>query len=157
MFTHLSNSITFLPTIFVLGDFDALYADLLVSGWWQCHGLYTLWWHRNYSALIQWGYSQCSPPRGRSLRWRHNDHDGVSDHQPHDCLLNRLFWRISKKTSKLSVTGLCAGTSEFPAQMASNAEKVSIWWRHHVTSVVCNPSQYDKTLWVLFTEHREGP
>ena len=21
---------------------------------------------------------------------------------------------------------------EFPAQMASNAEKVSIWWRHHV-------------------------
>ena len=23
-------------------------------------------------------------------------------------------------------------TGEFPAQMASNAEKVSIWWRHHV-------------------------
>ena len=22
---------------------------------------------------------------------------------------------------------------EFPAQMASNAENVSIWWRHHVT------------------------
>ena len=21
---------------------------------------------------------------------------------------------------------------EFPAQMASNADKVSIWWRHHV-------------------------
>ena len=41
-----------------------------------------------------------------------------------------------KKTSKLSVTGLCAGnsptTGEFPAQMASNAENVSIWWRHHV-------------------------
>ena len=31
---------------------------------------------------------------------------------------------------------VCAGnspvTSEFPAQMASNAENVSIWWRHHV-------------------------
>ena len=25
-----------------------------------------------------------------------------------------------------------AGTGEFPAQMASNAENVSIWWRHHV-------------------------
>ena len=41
-----------------------------------------------------------------------------------------------KKTSKLPVTGLCAGnspgTGEFPAQMASNAENVSIWWRHHV-------------------------
>ena len=33
------------------------------------------------------------------------------------------------------VTGLCAGnspvTGEFPAQMASNAENVPIWWRHH--------------------------
>ena len=40
-----------------------------------------------------------------------------------------------KKTSKLRVTGLCAGNlpkaGEFPAQMASNAENVSIWWRHH--------------------------
>ena len=47
-----------------------------------------------------------------------------------------LFRRRSKKTSKLCVTGLCAGnspwTGEFPAQMASNAENVSIWWRHHV-------------------------
>ena len=25
------------------------------------------------------------------------------------------------------------GTGEFPAQMASNAENVSIWWRHHST------------------------
>ena len=70
-----------------------------------------------------------------SLRWRHNELDGVSDHQPHDCLLNRLFGRRSKRTSKLRVTGLCAGnspgTGEFSAQMASNAENVSIWWRHH--------------------------
>ena len=35
----------------------------------------------------------------------------VSNHQPHDCLLNRLFRRRSKKTSKLRVTGLCAGNS----------------------------------------------
>ena len=41
-----------------------------------------------------------------SLRWRHNEHDGVSNHQPHGCLLNRLFRRRSKKTSKLLVTGL---------------------------------------------------
>ena len=70
-----------------------------------------------------------------ALHWRHNGHDSVSKHQPHDCLLNRLFRRRSKKISKLRVTGLCAGnspeTSEFPAQMASNAENVSIWWRHH--------------------------
>ena len=70
-----------------------------------------------------------------SLRWRHNGRDSVSNHQPHDCLLNRLFRRRSKKTRKLRVAGLCAGnspgTGEFPAQMASNAENVSIWWRHH--------------------------
>ena len=70
-----------------------------------------------------------------TLRWRHNGCDSVSNHQPHHYLLNRLFRRRSKITSKLRVTGLCAvnspGTGEFSAQMASNAEKVSIWWRHH--------------------------
>ena len=69
------------------------------------------------------------------LRWRHNGRDSVSNHQPHDCLLNRLFRRRSKKASKRRVTGLCAGNSPgtggFPSQMASNAENVSIWWRHH--------------------------
>ena len=70
-----------------------------------------------------------------SSRWRHNGRDGVSNHQHHDYLLNRLFRHRSKKTFKLRVTGLCGGnspgTGEFPAQMASNAESVSIWWRHH--------------------------
>ena len=49
-----------------------------------------------------------------SLHWRHNDHDRVSNHQPHGCLLNRLFRRRSKKTSKLRVTGLCVGNSPGP-------------------------------------------
>ena len=61
--------------------------------------------------------------------------DGVSNHQLHDFLLKRLFRRRSKKTTKLCDTGLCAGnspvTGEFPAQMASNAENVSIWWWRH--------------------------
>ena len=70
-----------------------------------------------------------------SLLWCHNGRSSVSNHQPHDCLLNRLFRRRSKRTPKLRVTGLCAGnspgTSELPAQMASNTENVFIWWRHH--------------------------
>ena len=74
-----------------------------------------------------------------SLQWRHNGRNGVSNHQSRDCLLNRLFRRRSKKTSKLRVAGLCAGnspvTGEFPAQIASSAENVSIWWRHHVNCV----------------------
>ena len=66
-------------------------------------------------------------PRGPSTsQWRHNGHGGVSNHQLHRCLLNRLFRRL-KETSKLRVTGLCAGnspaTGEFPAQMASETRK----------------------------------
>ena len=92
-----------------------------------------------------------------ALQWRHNERDSLSNHQPHDCLLNRLFGRRSKKTSKLNVTGLCVGnspvTGEFPAQMASNAENVSIlmtssWHGLHMCCV--NPIQ-------LFGDVNNGP
>ena len=73
-----------------------------------------------------------------ALQWRHNERNGLSNHQPHDCILKRLFRCRSKKTSKHRVTVLCVGnspvTGEFPAQLASNMENVSIWWRHHGVS-----------------------
>ena len=79
------------------------------------------------------------------LQWRHNGREIVSNRQPRDCLLNRLFRRRSKKTSKLRVTGLCAenspGTGEFPAQMSSNAENVSIWRRHHADALLSLPNR----------------
>ena len=63
-----------------------------------------------------------------TLQWRHNERDGVSNHQSHDCLLNLLFRRRSRKASKLRVTGLCERnspvTGEFPAQRASNADDI---------------------------------
>ena len=75
------------------------------------------------------------PSQSIILLWRHIGHDGVSNHQPHNYLLNRLFRCRSNRTSKLRVTGLCEGnssvTGEFLEQGASNAENVSIWWRHH--------------------------
>ena len=87
--------------------------------------------------MLAWSYT---------LQWRHNGHDSGSNHQPHDCLLKRLFRRRSKNTSSLRVTGLCAGnspgTGEFPAQMASNAENVSIWWRHHDIRLLASLSQF---------------
>ena len=68
-----------------------------------------------------------------TLQWHHIERGGVLKRPPHDCLLKQLFRRRSKKTSKFRVTGLCEGNSpgigEFPAQRASNAENVSIWWR----------------------------
>ena len=61
---------------------------------------------------------------GSSLQWRHHGHDGVSTHRRLYCLLNRLFRRISKETSKLPVTGLGEGkppvTIGFLSQKASN-------------------------------------
>ena len=76
-----------------------------------------------------------------TLQWRYNERDGVSNHQPHDCLLNRLFRRRSKKASELRVTGLCEGnspgTGEFPTQRASNEENVSILRRHHEICTMC--------------------
>ena len=73
-----------------------------------------------------------------SLQWCHNGHDGVSNHQPHDCLLNRLFKAQIKENIKASRHWLLCGefTGEFPAQRASNAENVSIWWRHLYVLVV---------------------
>ena len=84
-------------------------------------------WYMGWSAMQLGQESQWWRHLGYTLQWRYNERGGVSYHQPHDCLLNRLFRRISKKTSKLCITGLCGGnspvTSEFPAQRASDAEK----------------------------------
>ena len=36
-----------------------------------------------------------------ALQWRHNERDGFSNHQPHDCLLNRLFKAQIKENIKI--------------------------------------------------------
>ena len=80
---------------------------------------------RRYSpALVRWVAVT------RTLHWRHNQRNSVSNHRRLDCLLNILFRRRSKKTSKLSVTGICEGnspvTGEFPAERARDAKNVSL-------------------------------
>ena len=94
-----------------------------------------------------------------SLQWHHNERDGVSNHQPHDCLLKRLFTRRSKKTSKLRVTALYSGnspvTGEFPAQRASNAENVSNWWRHHVIKLCCSRNAWRSRSYMFLVAESE--
>ena len=82
----------------------------------RCSDIIT-WW--NFSKILA----------RDTLQWCYKEHDGVLNHQPHNCFLNRLFSHRSKKTSKLRVTGLYSGefTGEFPTQRASNAENFSSW------------------------------
>ena len=113
----------------------------------------SMWQYSCYITLAKWRHiswpTWVQVPDGTNqlpaLHWSHNEPDGVSKYQPRDCLLNCLFRRRSKKTSKLRVTGLCVGnspgTGEFPALMASNTENVSIWWRHHVNQCWLNISK----------------
>ena len=118
-----------------------------IKGWLNVKGKFCSWWSTQQlrgtdgSAISwpPWEYVSywCYPT---PLQWHHDGHNDISNHQPHDCLLYRLFRHRSKKTSKLCVTGLCEGNSpvtcEFPAQRASKAGNVSIWWRHHGHSVI---------------------
>ena len=49
-----------------------------------------------------------------ALQWRHNEHDGASNHQLHDCLLHRLIkWR-SKKTSNSASLAFVRGIHRWP-------------------------------------------
>ena len=106
--------------------------------------------------MTSWLFYLCNRNHipGKTLWWRHNGHDSISNHQSRDCLLDRLFRRRSKKTSKVRVTGLCAGNSpgngEFPAQMAGNAGNVSIWWHHH-HNVYWNEVQLSSCILFLIT------
>ena len=138
----------------------------------------------NNDGTFQWTQWSCWPwaqpmwddvshwlsPYPESLLWRHTGHDGVSNHQPHDCFLNRLVRRRSKKESKLRVTGLFCGeftgprNSEFPAQMGPVTRKsfhlmTSSWipgtvpmaWHiihycHHCGCYHCNSAVLDKLI-----------
>ena len=131
------NNYTLLFMIGVIPDICTKRVDEhkmeLIAPWNACY-LPSVWWYcfiYNSSCFLTSAINVVIESIfPRSLHWRRNGHDSVSNHQLHDCLLSRLFGRRSKKTSKLRVTGLCAGnspeTGEFPAQLASNAENVSI-------------------------------
>ena len=79
----------------------------------------SVWWHAIY----------CWPSRkynSHALQLRHNQRNGVTNPQPHDCLLNRLFRRRSKKyqssASLAFVKGIQPGTGEFSSQKFSNGK-----------------------------------
>ena len=51
-------------------------------------------WYRFAFCITEPLYGKSACPYQRSmmaLQWRHNERDGVSNHQPHDCLLRRFI------------------------------------------------------------------
>ena len=82
---------------------------MFVYGYW--------WWYGVQHTLCKYAVIQMSTGIRSVLAtsgyfkrlWRNNERDGVSNHRHPWCLLNRLFRRRSKKTSKLCVIGLCEG------------------------------------------------
>ena len=47
-----------------------------------------------------------------------------------------VYSDADQRKHQSSVSRVVTGTGKFPAQMASNAENVSIWWRHHEYSPI---------------------
>ena len=104
-----SNTVCYV--IWLVGCFSHIrvsmvFVDRLASIWYQ-----SICKHDVFRRHIR-GLQRNEPEHTRcSLLWRHSGRDGVSNHQPRDCLLNRWFGRRSKKTSKFRVTGHCVGNS----------------------------------------------
>ena len=76
-------------------------------------------------------------------------------------LHNCLFRHRSKKTSKVHVTGFSAGNSPvtgvFPARRASDAENVSIWWRHHGRVLCWDFAPHSPCPFFLYNEVQTQP
>ena len=90
------------------------------------------------------------------LQWRHTVHDGVSNHQPRGCLLNRLFRHISKKTSKLRVTGpLCGEFTVMKQNIQCTLDNSRLYcprrtdnkFTLHVHEVRSNPLDVPRLFW----------
>ena len=95
----------------VINIFQSKTTCIFSKFWLWAHKPFVKWFPEHLLLQAWVAHFPGYPHPGLTLQWRHNGHDSVSNHQPHDCLLNNLFRRRSKKTSKLRVAGLCAGNS----------------------------------------------
>ena len=64
-------------------SFDARLSKGSISRWFEMPWL-SLWRHSVWWVQVM---VRCA---SKSLQWRHNEHNGVSNHQRHDCLLDRF-------------------------------------------------------------------
>ena len=107
---------------------------------WKC--LHVLW-------PDHWKY-----PRLWTLLWRHNGHDSVSNHQPHDCLLNRLIQtQIKENIKALGHWPLCGEFTGDRWIRRSNGQLRGKWF-HLMTS---SWNQIFLSSPVIITQHDLSP
>ena len=106
--------------------FNHIFDKPLPKAWCHVHELQSITLH---------GLQTSCATKQSTLQWRHNEDDGVSNHQPHDCLLNGLFKAQIKENIKAPrhwpFCRKFTGNRWITRTMANNAENVSIEWRHH--------------------------
>ena len=94
----------------VWGDFLlVIYVHQFISSWNYIWCMLLLCYQEHEIAFLctdPWPF-HCSEHLITWLQRRCNERHGVSNYQPYHCLLNGLFRRRSKKTSKLLVIDLC--------------------------------------------------
>ena len=89
-----------------------------------------------------------SEPEDNSLQWRHNEHGSVSNHQPHHCLLNRLFRRSWKKISKFCVLAFVQGIHRRPVNSPHKRPVTRKGFRLMTSSCSWKWSKYLSLKWV---------
>ena len=104
-----------------------------------------MWGQRYTSRWRSWIVSRqsgCWVPESlgfeSSLPWRHNEHDGVSNHQPHDCLLNRSG-ADQRKFQSFASLAFVGGIHRWPVKSPHKGQ-----WRgkcFHLMSSSCWPCQ----------------
>ena len=108
--------------------------------------------HQLFNTIFNLKQSTTEAILGLTLQWHHNECDGISNHQLHECLLNRLLGRRSKKTSKVRVTGLYEGNSSVTGDFPHKRPVMQIIF-HLMTSSWISP--HSLTIpWVLSSYHR---
>ena len=73
-----------------------------------------------------------------TLQWGQNGRNGVSNHQPHHCLLSRLLDADQRKHQSSASLAFGRVIHRWPANSPHKGpvtRKMSIWWRHHDISL----------------------
>ena len=103
------NIAFFLPgftAYFDNGDDVELYTVMIIHFYWKCRSVL---WNDVFTHFLR----NCDIVPN-TLQWRHNGHNGVSNHRRLDCLFSRLFRRRSKKHQSSASLGFVRGIYRRP-------------------------------------------